>query len=117
MVLISITEYDEYIKTILNKEYSDKLIISYFTAKWCGPCKQVSPLVQRIGEEKDSIVMIKVDVDESEEISVECEINCMPTFLFYKNSNLDPVQRFSGANIDLLVQNINNNIDSKENNI
>ena len=117
MVFISITEYEEYIKTILSNEYKNKLIISYFTAKWCGPCKEVSPLVQRIGEEKDSIVVIKVDVDESEEISIECEIECMPTFLFYKNSNIEPIQRFSGANIDLLVQNINNNIDIGENNI
>ena len=117
MVFLDIKNYEEYIKTILNKEYNTKLIISYFTANWCGPCKQVSPIIQRIGEEKDSIVVIKVDVDEGEEISVECEIDCMPTFLFYKKNDLEPVHRFSGANIDLLVQNINNNIDSEENNI
>jgi thioredoxin 1 len=99
---------EEYLKLLMCKDYSNKLIITYFTATWCGPCKMVSPIIQRIGEEKDSIVVIKVDVDECSEISENCEVDCMPTFLFNKNNNIDPVHRFSGADIDLLVQNINN---------
>ena len=101
-------DLEEYYRIIMNKEYSDKLIIVYFTAKWCGPCKMVSPVVQRIGEEKDSVVVLKVDVDDCEEVSEHCEIDCMPTFLFYKNNNLEPIHRFSGADLDLLVQNITN---------
>ena len=103
-------DLDEYYKIIMNKEYSDKLIIVYFTAKWCGPCKMVSPVVQRIGEEKDSVVVLKVDVDDCSDISDNCEIDCMPTFLFYKENNIEPVERFSGADINLLVQNINNHL-------
>ena len=68
-------DLDEYYKIIMTKDYSDKLIIVYFTAKWCGPCKMVSPIVQRIGEEKDSVVVLKVDVDDCSDISDNCEID------------------------------------------
>jgi thioredoxin 1 len=103
-------DLEEYYRIIMNKDYSDKLIIAYFTAKWCGPCKMVSPVVQRIGEEKDSVVVLKVDVDECSDISDNCEIDCMPTFLFYKENNIESVEQFSGADIDLLVQKINNHL-------
>jgi thioredoxin 1 len=101
-------ELEEYYKLIMHKDYSDKLILAYFTAKWCGPCKMVSPIVKRIGEEKDSVVVIKVDVDDCSDISDNCEIECMPTFLFYKNNEMEPVNKISGADIPILVQNINN---------
>ena len=103
-------DLDNYNSIIQDGEHVDRLIIAYFTASWCGPCKMVSPIIQRIGEEKDSVVVLKVDVDECSDISDFCEIECMPTFLFYKNNNLEPVNKFSGADIDLLVQNINNNL-------
>lgn len=101
---------ENYNSIIEDPEHVDRLIVAYFTATWCGPCKMVSPIIQRIGEEKDSVVVLKVDVDECSDISDFCEIECMPTFLFYKNNNLEPVDKFSGADIELLVQKINNHL-------
>ena len=75
-----------------------------------GPCKNGITVVQRIGEEKDSVVVLKVDVDECSDISDSCEIDCMPTFIFYKENSIESVERFSGADIDLLVQKINNHL-------
>ena len=54
--------------------------------------KIVSP-VERIGTEKDSVMVLKVDVDENE-VASECNIDCMPTFLFYKNQSLKNSQIF-----------------------
>ena len=105
-VIESLEEYNSYINE------NDKLILAYFTATWCGPCKLVSPVIQRIGEEKDSVIVLKVDVDECEEVSNNCNIDCMPTFLFYKNKNTEPIHRFSGADLEMLVQNINNFLES-----
>tara|TARA_B100001057_G_C22653319_1_gene872952 strand:+ start:620 stop:958 length:339 start_codon:yes stop_codon:yes gene_type:complete len=108
MVFVEIENLEQYTNALLSKEYEELLILAYFTAKWCGPCKTVSPILKRIGEEKSTVVVLKVDVDDCEEVSEHCEIDCMPTFLFYKNNNLEPVHRFSGADLDLLVQNITN---------
>ena len=110
MSVIVISGEEDFINNVSKNEQIPDLILAYFTAKWCGPCKMVSPIVQRIGEEKDSVVVLKVDVDECSDISDSCEIDCMPTFLFYKESNIEPIERFSGADIDLLVQKINNHL-------
>jgi len=108
-VIENIEEYNEIITCEKNK---DMLIVAYFTASWCGPCKTVSPVVERIGTEKDSVMVLKVDVDENEEVASEYNIDCMPTFLFYKNQSLKEIHRFSGGNLNMLVQNINNYLES-----
>ena len=61
---------DDCFKLLDEKKY----ILFYFTASWCGPCKLVSPVIQRIGEEKDSVIVLKVDVDECEEVSAPLEV-------------------------------------------
>ena len=108
-VIESAEEYNEIITCEENKNI---LILAYFTASWCGPCKIVSPVVERIGTEKDSVMVLKVDVDENEEVASVCNIDCMPTFLFYKNQSLEELHRFSGADLNMLVQNINNYLES-----
>ena len=64
----------------------DKIVL-YFTATWCGPCKLIAPVVEELanGEEyKDTILFVKIDVDECEELMEQCDIKCMPTFQFYE---------------------------------
>ena len=63
MVFKVVESLEEYNKFLSGEEYGDNLILAYFTATWCGPCKLVSPVIQRIGEEKESVVVLKVDVD------------------------------------------------------
>ena len=112
MVYKVIENLEEYNNIILGEESEEKLVLAYFTASWCGPCKLVSPVIERIGKEKDSVIVLKVDVEDCDDISHECKIDCMPTFLFYKNKNIEPIHRFSGADLEILVQNINNYLES-----
>ncbi|XP_059045845.1 thioredoxin-2 [Achroia grisella] len=79
----------------------DKLVVIDFMATWCGPCKVVGPKLDEIANEMiDSIVVVKVDVDECEEIATEYNINTMPTFVFVKNKKI--LEQFSGANVEKL---------------
>ena len=79
-----------------------------FWAEWCGPCKMIAPLMYEIDEQNDNIVVMKIDVDEGEEISAQCDIECMPTFLFYQKNEIEPFDKFSGADPQKLVTTINN---------
>jgi thioredoxin 1 len=110
MVLIKLNnendDIDIFKKIISHNEECPDLIICYFTATWCGPCKKISPDVSNIGENNDHLRVIKIDVDECEEISAFCQIDCMPTFKFYKNNNLEPVHSFSGADTEELINTI-----------
>jgi thioredoxin 1 len=108
MVLIKLEndDIDIFKKIITDNEVCPDLIICYFTATWCGPCKKISPDVTNIGENNDHLIVIKIDVDEFEEISGFCQIDCMPTFKFYKNNNIEPIHSFSGADTDELINTI-----------
>ncbi|KAJ8262624.1 hypothetical protein GJAV_G00168480 [Gymnothorax javanicus] len=79
------------------KEAGDKLVVVDFTASWCPPCRRISPVFSSLSEEAEfmDIVFMKVDVDLAQELAVSCEIQCMPTFQFYKNGQ--KVDEFSGA--------------------
>ncbi|XP_050681162.1 thioredoxin-2 [Leptidea sinapis] len=96
---IHIKDADD-LKTRLN-EAGDKLVVIDFMATWCGPCKVIGPKLEEIANEMaDSIVVLKIDVDECEDITSEYEITSMPTFVFVKNTK--KLEEFSGANVDKL---------------
>ncbi|XP_026324560.1 thioredoxin-2 [Hyposmocoma kahamanoa] len=96
---IHIKDIDD-LKTRL-AEAGDKLVVIDFMATWCGPCKMIGPKLDEMAQEMtDSIVVLKVDVDECEDIATEYNINSMPTFVFVKNSK--KLDEFSGANVDKL---------------
>jgi thioredoxin 1 len=78
-------------------------VVLYFTASWCGPCKKISPVVEELGNDvdyKDSVCFIKIDVDEFEQLVDACNINAMPTFIFYKGGK--EVDRMEGADENAL---------------
>lgn len=61
----------------------DKPCIVDFYADWCGPCRQVSPILKQLAEQyKDQIVVYKVNVDNEKELAMAFGIQSIPTFLF-----------------------------------
>ena len=97
MVFHIVEDLNDYYKNIMDKKWAGKLIICYFTATWCGPCRMISPDITTLGEKSDSLLVLKIDVDDCEEVASQCEITCMPTFKFHIGNNIDPVKDLSGA--------------------
>lgn len=77
---------------------SNNLTVIDFTATWCGPCQVVAPQFAELSNKNPGCNFYKVDVDEGEEIAQECDIQCMPTFKFYKNGQL--LDTVTGNNIN-----------------
>lgn len=74
----------------------DKLLVVDFYATWCGPCKKLSPTLDEVSEEfAGQVNIVKVDVDESEDLALNYGIRSVPTVLFFKNGQL--VDKFVGA--------------------
>ena len=74
----------------------DKLLVVDFFATWCGPCKKLSPTLDEVSEEYgDRVNIVKVDVDESEDLAMTYGIRSVPTVLFFKNGQ--QVDKFVGA--------------------
>ena len=89
---------------------SEKLVIVDFWATWCGPCRMLSPLLDEVEEEMaDRIVVVKVNVDDADEIAMRFRIMSIPTLLFFKNGQM--VDRSVGAMPkSMLVEKINANL-------
>ncbi|XP_059616348.1 thioredoxin-2 [Phlebotomus argentipes] len=80
----------------------DLLVVVDFFAQWCGPCKMIAPKLEDLANQyTDKAVVLKVDVDECEELAIRYNISSMPTFVFIKNKQV--VETFSGANNDKLA--------------
>lgn len=70
-------------------EALDKPMAIDFSAEWCGPCKRMAPIVEALAEKYDGKVIVgKVDVDESPELSARFGIRNIPTILFFKNGEV-----------------------------
>ena len=65
-------------------------LLFYFTAKWCGPCQKVKPLLQKISDGADSskLEVYMIDIDENEELASEFKIRSVPTFYLYHKKEL-----------------------------
>ena len=97
------TSFDELLQ-------SEKLVIVDFWATWCGPCRMLSPLLDEVeAEMADKVEVVKVNVDDADEIAMRFRIMSIPTLLFFKNGAI--VDRSVGAMPkSALVDKINANL-------
>ncbi len=65
---------------------SGETVLVDFTATWCGPCKQLAPIVEQVAQElKGSLKVGKVDIDQSPLTASKYGIRSVPTLMLFKN--------------------------------
>lgn len=87
-------------------EAGNKLVVVDFFATWCGPCKRIAPLLDKLAEKHaDKLVMLKVDVDEIDELVKQYKIEIMPTFVFKRNGeHLDTLVGSNEEKLENLIE-------------
>lgn len=80
---IETKEFNELIK-------GDKPVVCDFFAIWCGPCKMLSPVMEKTAESfKDKAVFVKVDVDKCPELAVRYGVMSIPLVAVFKNGEVE----------------------------
>ena len=74
---------------------SEKPVLLDFYADWCGPCRMVSPLVDQIAEEREDVLVGKINVDEQQELAMEFGVVSIPTLAVMKDGKV--VSQSAGA--------------------
>ncbi|MFZ4756715.1 MAG: thioredoxin TrxA [Burkholderiaceae bacterium] len=65
---------------------ADSLVLVDYWAEWCGPCKMIAPLLDEVAKDYDGKVrVVKVNVDENQEITAKYGIRGIPTLKLFKN--------------------------------
>ena len=78
------------------EESANKLVIVDFWAPWCGPCKQLTPILEKIiSSSPDKIILAKINIDENQQIAAQLRIQSIPAVFAFKDKQL--VNAFQGV--------------------
>ena len=110
--------YKEFVKNVWNFEkspntfkYEGKLpCVVDFYATWCGPCRKVTPIMERIAKEYDGkLIVYKIDVDQEPKLAATFGVRSIPTVLFIPKEG-QPMKQVGALSEQQYKQIIENNL-------
>ena len=90
MAVLNLSDHDFEEKVLKN----ENIVLCDFWAEWCGPCKQISPILEELSEElqENKITIAKVNIDDNPETPSKFGIMSIPTLLLFKEGKLVSTQ-------------------------
>lgn len=81
---------DTSIKYLTNESFAEAiasgLVLVDFTAEWCGPCRMLAPVLEKVAEQmKGKASIVKVDTDNCQDTAAEFSITSIPTMILFKD--------------------------------
>ena len=71
---------------------SDKKVLIDFYDEWCGTCKMLSPIVEEVARDNSDIKVVKINIDENEELAVKYGVASIPTLIVIENGEVKNIR-------------------------
>ncbi len=83
------------------------VVIIDFYAEWCGPCKMLGPMLETFSSQRSDVKVIKIDIDQHEDMARAFGIMSVPTLMLYKNGAVVSTRQ-GFQTVDMLNEWVNN---------
>ena len=99
---------DQFIEEVVEKSKTIPVIVDFW-APWCGPCKQLTPILENLVNKKDGkVILAKVNVDENQGIAGQLNVQSIPTVYGFVDGK--PIDAFQGAQPESKVEEMINKL-------
>ncbi len=102
---------DEFLNSVVEKSKEIPVLVDFW-APWCGPCKQLTPILEKVVNEKNGkVILVKINVDENQQIAGQLNVRSIPTVYGFVDGK--PIDAFQGAQPESkILEMINKMIDA-----
>ena len=95
MSFITDINQDQFVEEVIEKSKTTPVIVDFW-APWCGPCKQLTPVLEKlVNKNNGKVVLVKINVDENQGIAGQLNIQSIPTVYCFVDGK--PIDAFQGA--------------------
>ena len=102
MTFIKDINQDQFLEEVVEKSKITPVVVDFW-APWCGPCKQLTPILEKVVSNKNGkVILVKINVDENQGIASQLNIQSIPTVYGFVNGK--PIDAFQGAQPESKVE-------------